>query len=139
MTGWRNFGTFQRIHEIMADAPWSNHDLLVGISLLFVGIFFLLDTEQFQRLRALAYLRDLDYPWGFIFVGSGVFTICVTLWCIEPPFSLRLLSRMIGAFCFLTMTLSNIMFSPLIPSTAVYSSIAVWSIWGILRTKASGR
>jgi hypothetical protein len=46
---------------------------------------------------------------------------------------------MAGAFCFLTLMLSNIMFSSLIPSTAVYSTIAMWSIWGILRTKASGR
>jgi hypothetical protein len=123
----------------MSEAPWSNHDLLVGISLFLIGIFFLLDAEQFQRLRALAYLRDLNYPWGFIFIGTGIINICVTLWCVAPPFSLRLFSRMIGAFCFLTMTLSNIMFSPLIPSTVVYSSVAAWSVWGILRTKSSGR
>jgi hypothetical protein len=134
--GW---GVYRRIQEIMTNAPWSNHDLLVGISLLFVGIVFLLDAEQFQRLRALAYLRDLNYPWGFIFLVIGFFNISVTLWCETPPFFLRLLSRMAGAFCFLTLMLSNIMFSPLIPSTVIYSTIAVWSIWGIFRTKASGR
>jgi len=133
---WR---IFQRIHSIMLDAPWSNHDLLVGISLFCMGIIFLVNAEQFQQLRALEYLRDLNYPWGFIFLSTGLFNISVTLWCIEPPFLVRLLSRMSGAFCFLTLMLSNINFSALIPSTVIYSTIAIWSIWGILRTKVSGR
>ena len=135
----REIGAFQRLREIMADAPWSNHDLLVGISLFFVGVIFAINSESFQQLRALAYLRNTHIPWAIVFIVIGGLNILNTVWCVEPPFWVRLLSRMAGAFCFLTLAFSNMMFAILIPSTIVYLLIALWSTWGILRTKASGR
>lgn len=135
------YGTCRRIREIMSEAPWSNHDLFVSLTLIFIGISLYFFPETFSNLRAFAYLNNLATSefWEVFFLFSGIINLTVVLWCKTPPFAVRLLSRMLGAFCFLLMALSGIMFSLVIPSTIVYGMIAVWSIWGILRTQASGR
>lgn len=135
------YGTCRRIREIMSEAPWSNHDLFVSLTLIAIGTGLYIYPEVFTELRALAYLNKLASlsVWVTFFLFSGFVNLAVVLWCETPPFTIRLLVRMLGAFCFLIMAFSGLMFSVLIPSTIVYSMIAIWSIWGILRTQASGR
>lgn len=133
--------TFHRFKRIMADAPWSNHDLLVAIILLFIGLCLLIDPEVGKLLRSMTYL---DQQWGIVriatlFTAAGAICLSVTLWCAVPPFLLRLLSRMLGAFCFLLLAFSTAMFSLWTPSSITYFMIAFWSFWGILRTNSSGR
>lgn len=135
------YGTCRRIREIMSEAPWSNHDLFASLTLIAIGMGLYVYPGMFSLLRSLAYLNQLASPsiWVIFFLFSGFVNLAVVLWCETPPFTVRLLVRMLGAFCFLLMAFSGLMFSVLIPSTIVYGMIAIWSIWGILRTQASGR
>jgi len=94
-------GTIHRLREIMSAAPWSNHDLLVSFILLFIGLALLIDPAVGLLLRSYAYLNQ---RWGvqnvaLLFAGVGALSLCVTLWCVSPPFWLRLLARMASAFC----------------------------------------
>ena len=136
-----NFGTIHRLKNIMAEAPWSNHDLLVSCILLFIGLALFVDPDVGKLLRSLAYM---DRRWGIqnialLFASVGALHLAVTLWCVAPPFLLRLLSRMAGAFCFLLLAFSTAMFSLWTPASMTYSLVALWSFWGILRTNPSGR
>ena len=136
-----NFGTIHRLKSIMAEAPWSNHDLLVSCILLFIGLAFFIDHSVSKLLRSLAYL---DQRWGIqniaiLFSIVGALHLAVTLWCVAPPFWMRLLSRMAGAFCLLLLAFSTSMFSLWTPASMTYSLVALWSFWGILRTNPSGR
>lgn len=137
----RRCGMVRRVRIIFREAPWSNHDLAVGIALMGVGLGFLINPEGLAKLRALAYLNSTGSwaVWGTLFLIIGVLNVLVTLWPSPPCFSLRLFSRMAGAFGFLTLALSNMHFAVLIPSTIVYLTIAAWSLWGVLRTQGSGR
>ena len=136
-----NFGTIHRLKSIMAEAPWSNHDLLVAFILMFIGLALIVDPDVGKLLRSLAYM---DQRWGIqntalLFAGVGAVHLVVTLWCVAPPFWLRLLSRMAGAFCLLLLAFSTMMFSLWTPASMTYSLVALWSFWGILRTNPSGR
>lgn len=135
------YGLCRRLRDILADAPWSNHDLLVSISLMLMGTILIIDPDAFSKLRALAYLhhRGGAQVWSLLFLGCGVTQFTVTLWRQSPPFWIRLLARMCGAFCFVLLALSSALFSVTTPSMVVYLMLAIWSVWGILRTHASGR
>ena len=134
-------GTIHRLRSIMSAAPWSNHDLLVSFILLFIGLALLIDPAVGLLLRSYAYLnqRWRVYNVALLFAGVGALSLCVTLWCVSPPFWLRLLSRMASAFCLLLLAFSTAMFSPWTPASITYSLIGLWSFWGILRTNPSGR
>lgn len=134
------FGTYRRLHSILADAPWSNHDLLSGLILLFIGLLLFYDPEIYAKLRTLNFIAHSGYStqWSGLFLLSGVYGVATTLWCIAPKFWIRIPARMCYAFCFLTLAFSSFQFSTT-PSAITFSLIALWSIWGILRTKTSGR
>lgn len=136
-----HFGMMIRLRSIMSGAPWSNHDLLVSCILLFIGLALLLDPEVGRLLRSMDYLEQ---RWGIqevslFFVSVGALNLGVTLWSEVPPFWLRLLSRMSGAFCLLLLAFSTAMFSLWTPTSMTYSLIGLWSLWGILRTHSSVR
>lgn len=135
------YGVLYRARSIFREAPWSNHDLLVGLALMGIGLGFLVNPEALTQLRALAYLNAAG-SWtvlGASYLCMGSLNLLVTLWPSPPSFPLRLFSRMAGAFGFLTLALSNMHFAVLIPSTIVYVMVAVWSLWGVLRTQGRGR
>lgn len=133
-------GTCRRLHSIMAEAPWSNHDLLSGFILLFIGLLLLYDPEIYTKLRTLNFIAQKGYTeeWSGLFLFSGIYGVTVTLWCLSPPFLIRITARMFYAFCFLTLAFSSFQFSTT-PSAITFSMIAIWSVWGILRTQTSGR
>lgn len=136
-----NFGTTRRLREIMTDAPWSNHDLLVSTILLFIGVALFIEPSITSKLRAMTYLHE---TWGprnlaILFVVVGSVNLVVTLWCVSPHFYVRLISRMAGAFCLMLLAFSTCLFSPIAPPTITYLLVGLWSVWGILRTHKSGR
>lgn len=135
------WGTLRRLQDIVYEAPWSNHDLLVGVIMTFMGLVLFVNPNAFEQLRALAYLNTHGKPlyWASLFLSVGIVNLIVTLWCKAPPFAVRLMARMFGAFGFLVLALSTMLFSMATPSLVVYLTLAIWSMWGILRTKASGR
>lgn len=129
-----------RLRCIMAEAPWSNHDLLSGMILMFIGLLFFYDPDIYVKLRTLNFIAQNGHStqWSGLFLFGGVYGLAVTLWRIAPPFLVRITARMCYAFCFLTLAFSSFQFSTT-PSAITFSFIAIWSVWGILRTQASGR
>lgn len=134
------YGLCRRLHSILAEAPWSNHDLLSGFILLFIGLLLFYDPTIYANLRTLNFILRSGYSaeWSGLFLFSGIYGVSTTLWCIAPPFCIRITARMCYAFCFLTLAFSSFQFSTT-PSAITFSLIALWSVWGILRTKSSGR
>jgi hypothetical protein len=133
-------GTVHRLRRILLEAPWSNHDLLSGLILGFIGLLLLVNPELYTSLRTLNFIAHQGHlaEWSLFFLLSGLYGLGMTLWCIAPPFLVRLMARMLYAFCFLTLAFSSLQFS-ITPSAITFSILAVWSIWGILRTHESGR
>ena len=133
-------GFGRRLYNILEEAPWSNHDLLSGLILLFIGLLLFYDPEIYAKLRTLGFIARSGYSnqWSELFLFSGVYGLAVTLWCFAPPFWIRITARMFYAFCFLMLAFSSFQFSTT-PSTITFALIALWSVWGILRTKTSGR
>jgi len=133
-------GTGARLSHILLEAPWSNHDLLSGLILGLIGLLLLINPELYTTLRTLNFIAHQGYTveWSLLFLVSGLYGLGMTLWCIAPPFWVRILARMLYAFCFLTLAFSSLQFF-ITPSALTFSILAVWSIWGILRTHESGR
>jgi hypothetical protein len=77
--------------------------------------------------------------WGGLFLACGFVSVGTTIWCVRPSFGTRLLSRMGVAFCLLCFALNNLLYQPPPLSTVTYLCLSTWSLWGIVRTKASGR
>lgn len=134
------YGTGRRLQSILSDAPWSNHDLLSGLILLGIGGLLFYDPTIYTKLRTLNFIAQSGYTseWSGLFLFSVGYGLAVTLWCLAPPFPLRIAARMFYAFCFLTLAFSSWQFAAT-PSAITFSLIALWSVWGVLRTQTSGR
>lgn len=135
-------GTCRRVREIMIDAPWSNFDLLASLITTGIGLYLLLSPEVLGAVGGVYTAMALLGPgcqWGLLFIGLGALGLVTVLWCISPSFGIRLLARMGTAFCLLTFAFNNLLYTPPPLSSITYVLLSVWSIWGILRTKASGR
>ena len=140
---WRfRYGTCRRLRDILAEAPWSNYDLLSALAVLGIGVYLLLHPTMFQAVGGV-YARMAqvasEWLWAGWFIGCGSFGLAVVLWCTAPGFGWRLAARMAIAFCVLILAGNNALYVPPPLSTVTYGLLAVWSVWGILRTRGSGR
>lgn len=133
-------GTGGRLRRILLEAPWSNHDLLSGLILLLIGVLLIANPELYTSLRTLNFIERQGHTdeWSYLLLLSGLYGLLMTLWCVAPPFWVRITARMAYAFCFLTLAFSSLRFSTT-PSAIAFSLIAIWAIFGILRTRESGR
>lgn len=126
----------------MVDAPWSSFDLMSSSITFWIGVYLLLNQDMFAQVggvyRAMAQVVD-EWVWGSLFVGLGTLGLMTVLWCVAPPFGWRLLARMGVAFCLVSFALNNLSYSPPPLSFITYSFLAIWAMWGVLRTRASGR
>lgn len=138
----RRWGTARRLRAILLDAPWSAYDLLSSAIVAGIGLYLLLVPTLFQGVGGVyAQFASVasERVWGGLYLACGVVGIGNTLWCEKPAFGLRLLARMGVAFCLLCFALNNLFYQPPPLSTVTYALLAVWALWGIARTKASGR
>lgn len=135
-------GPVRRLREILLEAPWSVYDLLSGVIVCGVGLYLLFAPNMFHQVGGVyAPLSTLanERVWGWLFLGMGAVGIGNTLWCVQPSFGTRLLARMGVAFCLLCFAINHLLYSPPPLSTVTYAVLSLWALWGILRTKASGR
>lgn len=141
-SAWRKIGTLRRLHVVLLEAPWSNFDLLASLITLLIGGYLLLRPDMFRQVGGV-YLTMArvgpEWAWGVLFLGLGILGLVTALWCVCPPFLWRLGARMGTAFCLLTFALNNISYAPPPLSAVTYVLLSLWAVWGILRTKASGR
>ena len=140
---WRvRYGTCRRLRDILTEAPWSNYYLLAALAVFGIGLYLLAHPDMFGYVggvyRQMAGVAS-ERQWGALFVVCGLFGLGVVLWCRLPAFLWRLLARMAVAFCVLVLAINNLLNRPPPLSTVTYALLAVWSVWGILRTKSSGR
>lgn len=134
--------TARRIHEIMIDAPWSNFDLLSSLLSFLIGVYLLLGPGLFDQVGGVYATMGVVAPewiWGALFLVLGGIGLGMVLWCHCPPFLWRLGARMGTAFCLLTFMFNNFSYSPPPLSTITYTLLSIWAVWGILRTRSSGR
>lgn len=137
-----NLGTWHRVRSIMRDAPWSNFDLLASLVATLIGGYLLLRPDLFASVGGVYAALAATAParaWGGLFLALGGLGLATTLWCVCPPFAARLLARMGVAFCLLSFAFNNLSYSPPPLSSVTYALLAVWAVWGVLRTHASGR
>lgn len=136
------YGAWWRVWDILSEAPWSNYDLLASLIVLGVGIYLQLYPEMFGHIggvyRQMAEVASAR-QWGGLFLGCGSFGLAVVLWCRAPAFIWRLTARMAVAFCLLVLASNNALNTPPPLSTITYVLLSLWSVWGILRTRGSGR
>jgi len=135
-------GTGGRLRRILLEAPWSSYDLLSALIVSGIGLYLWLNAEIFQHIGGVyQQMADVatERQWGILFMGCGGFALIITLWCVAPPFLWRLSARMATAFCLLVLAGNNLLNFPPPLSTVTYLLLALWSVWGILRTQASGR
>jgi hypothetical protein len=107
----------------------------IGLYLLLVPSLFQCVGGVYAQFAAVASER----VWGGLYLACGVVGIGNTLLCERPTFGLRLLSRMGVAFCLLCFALNNLLYKPPPLSTVTYGLLSAWALWGIARTKSSGR
>ena len=144
MNLWLRFryGTCRRLRDILAEAPWSNYDLLISLIVFGVGLYMLVCRTMFQHIGGvyakMAQVAD-ELTWGLLFVACGGISFAITIWCYAPGFLWRLGARMATAFCLLVLAGNNALHMPPPLSTVTYILLAIWAVWGILRTRSSGR
>lgn len=136
-------GTIRRIQELILDAPWSNFDLMASGITAGIGGYLLAYPDMFTQVgggvyAAMAAVAE-EWVWGLMFLSLGGIGLMTVLWCVAPRFSWRLLARMAVAFCLLTFALNNLSYSPPPLSTVTYSFLSLWALWGVMRTRSSGR
>lgn len=139
MTRW---GTVRRLREILLDAPWSAYDLLSSAIVAGIGLYLLLVPSLFQSVGgvyAQFAVVASERVWGGLYLACGLVGVGNTLWCVMPTFGARLMARMGVAFCLLCFALNNLLYQPPPLSTVTYALLSVWALWGIVRTKSSGR
>lgn len=142
---WRerwHVGFWRRIYEIMIDAPWSNFDLLASLIAFSIGAYLLLNQSLFAHVGGMYASMERvasERTWGLGFLTAGSLGFGTVIWCVRPSFPWRLSARMGTAFCLLTLSFNNLNHDPPPLSSITYSLLSAWSVWGILRTKASGR
>ena len=136
------YGTFRRLRDILADAPWSNYDMLASLVVLGVGLYLAAHPKMFDSIGGVYHQMAMvaaEKQWGMLFIGCGGFGLAVVLWCRAPAFLWRLSARMAVAFCLLVLAGNNAMNIPPPLSTVTYVLLSILSVWGILRTRGSGR
>ena len=135
-------GTIRRLRAILIEAPWSSYDLLSSAIVTGIGVYLLLVPDLFQHIGGVyapfAAVAD-EYLWGLLYLACGIVGMGTTLWCVMPTFGLRLLSRMGIAFCLLCFALNNLLYQPPPLSSVTYGLLSLWALWGIARTRSSGR
>ena len=132
----------ERFREIMHEAPWSSYDLIVSSIIFWLGVYLLMSPGLFGEFsgvyNVLSRLGDeCVLGWGFL--ACGVAGLLNVLWMTLPPFPVRLLARMVVAFCVLSLAINNLGNRPPPASAITYSVLALAALWSVLRTKASGR
>lgn len=135
-------GTVRRLRAILLDAPWSSYDLLSSLIVAGLGVYLLIVPGLFQSVGGVyAPFASVagERVWGGLFLACGIVGVMNVLWFGRPPFGVRLLSRMGVAFCLLCFALNNLLYQPPPLSTVTYALLSVWALWGIARTKSSGR
>ncbi|KAB2921481.1 MAG: hypothetical protein F9K25_20390 [Candidatus Contendobacter sp.] len=135
-------GTVRRIRELLFNAPWSNFDLMASAITFWIGAYLLATPTMFVQIGGVyASMATVapEWVWGGLFIGLGSVGVMTVLWCQCPRFVWRLLARMGVAFCLLTFALNNLSYAPPPLSTVTYGFLSLWALWGVLRTKASGR
>ena len=135
-------GTCRRIREILIEAPWSNFDLLASLITLGIGAYLLVRPDMFSQIGGVYATMAKVAPeryWGILFFMLGGSGLAMVLWCKCPPFLSRLAARMGTAFCLITFALNNLSAKPAPLSSITYTLLALWALWGIFRTRASGR
>ena len=124
------------------DAPWSSYDLLSSTIVFMIGLYLFAFPDIFDHVGGiyapLARFAE-EWVWGILFTSFGGIGIITVLWCVRPSFSARLLSRMGVAFCLLAFALNNLVYSPPPLSSITYFFLSAWAMWGVIRTKSSGR
>lgn len=132
----------ERFREIMHEAPWSSYDLIVSSIVFWLGVYLLMSHGLFGEFsgvyKVLSRLGD-ERVCGWWFLAGGVAGLLNVLWMTRPPFLVRLLARMVVAFCVLSLAINNLGNSPPPASAITYSVLALAALWSVLRTKASGR
>lgn len=131
-----------RIREIMVMAPWSIFDLLTSLIIQGMGVYLIGSPGLFLQVggvyRGMASLGN-ESVWGVLFLLCGGFGFLVCIWIVRLHFLWRLAARMAVGFCLLSLTLNNLSYPPPPLSTIAYGVLGVASLWGVLRTKTSGR
>lgn len=137
-----SIGTVRRLRQIALEAPWSVYDLLSSLIVFGIGVYLLCSPTMFYAVggvyQSFAGVAS-ERVWGVLFTACGFVGCANTLWCVRPGFGLRLISRMAVAFCLLSFALNNLLYDPPPLSTVTYFFLSAWAIWGILRTRSSGR
>lgn len=132
----------ERLREILHEAPWSSYDLIVSSIVFWLGVYLLMSPGLFCEFsgvyKVLSRLGD-EFVWGWSFLACGVSGLLNVLWMTRPPFPVRLLARMVVAFCVLSLAINNLGNRPPPASAITYSVLALAALWSVLRTKASGR
>lgn len=138
----KSIGTVRRLRDVLISAPWSMYDLLSSLIVAGIGLYLLLYPAMFQQIGGVyapfSGIAD-EWIWGWGCWTSGYFGLAVTLWCEMPSFVIRLLARMSVAFCLLCFALNNLLYNPPPLSTVTYLVLSIAALWGIVRTKSSGR
>lgn len=126
-----------RLRRIMAEAPWANYDLIVSAILVGVGGYLLAMPDMFGHYKVYATLARFGTPalWGALFFASGLASFGVAAWPDRPSFALRLMARMMVAFCLCSVALNNLGDTPPPVSTVTYSVLALAALWAVLRTR----
>jgi uncharacterized membrane protein HdeD (DUF308 family) len=107
-----------------------------------MGIYLLIIPNLFDEIGGVyALLAGIGsgQMWGAIFLSCGGFSLIINIWCHRPRFEWRLLARMGLAFCMLALAFNHLAFSPWPLSTITYCILSVAALWGVIRTKVSGR
>lgn len=139
---WVYCGTCQRLRAVLIEAPWSNFDLMASAITSGIGGYLLLWPGMFTQVGGVyAAMANLgpEWVWGALFLLLGGIGLLNMLWCVCPQFLWRLLARMGVAFCLLTFAINNLSYSPPPLSSVTYTLLSLWALWGVLRTKSSGR
>lgn len=135
-------GVYRRMHEIMADAPYSSFDLLGSLIAFGIGLYLTWMPDLFDRYGGLygTLARWADEPWwGALFSLCGASGLAAVCWPARPPFGLRLLARMGVAFCLVAMAINHLDNSPPAAGAITHGVLSLASVWGILRTRHHGR
>lgn len=134
--------TLRRIQEIMMGAPWSSFDMLASLITFWIGVYLCAAPPIFAQIGGVyASMASVasERVWGGLFLLLGSIGLATVLWCQRPRFAWRLLARMGVAFCLLTFAINNLTYSPPPLSAVTYGWLGAWALWGVLRTRASGR